>query len=1443
MVFPSSKEIHITILIGYDIGTISLKRVVLKDDKVVDILPYIRHHGKVFNLIIDDLKLFVKQEITVDGITFTGCGGKQLARMIDVPFINEIEALITGVKYLYPDAKTVIEIGGEHSKFVDLQTNDFSMNELCAAGTGSFLDQQASRFNMSIEDFASLALKAKKPATIAGRCSVFAKSDMIHLQQEGTPDEEIAMGLCYAVARSFKAGIAKGKDFVPPVVFCGGLAFNQAVVKAFQEIGKQNLIIPQNPESVPAIGATLALKSRKKDKTAFDLSEKIKMLYKQSFQLDHKTENLQRLEIVSSKIPEERSENCIEKKDLKIAIGIDVGSISTNVVAIDTNKNLVAKVYIRTAGRPIEAVKRGVSLLYKKLGSSVEVVACGTTGSGRYLTGDLVGADVVINEITAQARAAVHIDPEVDTIFEIGGQDSKYISLQNGVVIDFEMNKICAAGTGSFLEEQAERFNIAIENFGKIALDANSPLNLGERCTVFMETNVYSYFQRGADVSDILAGLAYSIVTNYLNRVVGRKKIGNRIFFQGAVAFNRSVVAAFEKLLNKSIIVPDHHEVTGAIGTALVALETSLGKSSFRGFEEIINLSYQQSSFECQGCSNHCEIRKVSTTGSRNLFYGGRCEKYEVRISDKQKTPDLFTQRNNLLFSDYFETSKKVEDGLRIGIPRAMLTYELLPFWSTFFTELGFTVVLSDETNRDIVNKGLEASAAETCFPVKVALGHVQNLLDKNVDHVFIPVIRDMPCDYKKIDGTRRGSYTCPYVQAIPTIVKSCLDLPQKMILDPVINFSFRHYSKRNQLLKLGKMFRKDKTVILKAAAIAEFAQRKFRENLRKKGKEIFENLPSDAIAAVILGRPYNCYDRAVCMDIPEKLRNLGFWVLPLDYLPLEKIDIFDKWPNLYWECGYRIMCALEIIKQDNRLYPVYITNFGCGPDSFLLQYFEREVNKPFLKIEVDEHTAGAGIITRCEAFADSLNNHRKFHSISSEKTKEAHSFVKKAPFNPSSGRKVFVPYMGDGSLVIKSVLRSIGIDSDVMYADKETLELGRKYTLGKECYPFIITTGDILKTLKYNNPEKTAFFMPLTYGPCRFGQYNKLQRTILAELKYDNIPIISPGAPESLSFAKAYGLSGAAAWRMFLVFANGTMAVDYLGKILRQIRPYEINRGETEKVYHFFLRKVCDVIENSKSMRLSETHKKIIEILEQARKSMEKIEITKEDKPKIGLVGEIYIRNHPFSNDEVIKKIENLGGEVLLPSYAEWGYHTNATTLLDLSVKQKEFIYSILFSTDGLKKLNLVSRNIFHNSLQIMANRFFRWRMDSLRDEIEEIFEGFLHEKEPRSIYEIWDNAEPYIVKWFGEAALSIGKAIEWGKYSLDGVVNVLPFTCLPGNIVTAVSRKIKADLSIPWINLAYDGLDQATSQVRLEAFFYHVKEYHCRHLNKNGKQIVKSV
>ena len=1442
---------------GYDIGAISVNRAVIDGQcNIVDILPYTRHYGEPAKIVEKDLEHLLKESNfeVLAGLAFTGSGGKALAALAGCSFINEIEAIITAITLLYPEVKTVIEIGGQDSKFIDLAAGDYAMNELCAAGTGSFLDQQASRFNLTIEQFCELALNSKNPSTIAGRCSVFAKSDMIHLQQEAASDEDIALGLCYAMARSFKSGIVKGKDFLAPVAFCGGVSYNGAMIKAFESILGQEIFVPQNRASTGALGAAISVVRRQTNNTSgFD--EMLLRIKDYIRNFKYRQETFKPLAIKKSVLPEKAE--IIYKfgpsGKVDAFLGIDVGSISTNVVAIDSSRKLISKVYLRTAGRPIEAVRKGIETIGREVGDKINVRAVGTTGSGRYLIGDLAGADTIINEITAQATAAANIDSEVDTIFEIGGQDSKYISLEKGVIIDFEMNKICAAGTGSFLEEQSERFDIKIEDFGDIALGASAPLNLGERCTVFMETNVYSHYQNGATIDNILAGLAYSIAINYLNRVAGRKKTGKKIFFQGAVAFNKAVVAAFENYLGKQIIVPPDHEVTGAIGAAIRALESMPQKSSFRGFEKISNIKYAQSSFECNGCPNMCQIKKVIIEGSKPLFYGGRCEKYEKKKTAKSVPEDLFKKRDEILLGSYnYSTAgsgnsketkghkqhhkikgTQIKTPLRIGVPYTMLTYEFYPFWKAYFSKLGAEVILSDKTNRKIINDGLNFVVSETCFPIKVMMGHIQNLLDKKVDYLFIPSIRDMPCDEKKIEGSRTGSYPCPFVQGMSSFIKASMDIEGQMIIDPLINFSFKNYLKNHQLQKLGKRLGFDKAAIQNAVASAFAAQEMFYSRLKSEGRAALSKLGRDDLAAVIISRPYNSCDANISMDIPGKLRDLGIQAIPLDFLPIDDIDIFEKWPNMYWEFGDRILSAIEVIKNDRRLFPVYITNFGCGPDSFIMQYFERETDRPFLKIEVDEHTAGAGVITRCEAFYDSLKNVIKLagHHSSYLPSKRIY---KEPSFKKHEKRKVFIPYMGDGAYAIQAAFQYGGIDAEIMMADQETLELGRKYTLGKECYPYILTTGDILKTLKYNDPKKCAFLMPLTHGPCRFGQYNKMQKILLKELGYEDVPVIAPGAPESSQFYKEYDMQGKKGAELYMRAMAGVFTIDYLVKYLYRIRPYEKEKGLSDNIYNELLVKVRQLVSNPGNKRVIDS---LTLLLELAELKFGSIEVENIEKPLVGIVGEIYVRNHPFSNNEIVKKVEALGGEAQLPDFSEWAYHTNATGKLDNSIKQKDNYYRFIaasgdFSFSEIKK---VIPNYFKGIRYSVANTVFNRIIHKYCKMLERpISEQSTIELEETDIYEIWDNAEPYIIKWFGEGALSIGKSIHWIKKGVDGIINVMPFTCMPGTMVTAISRRIKQQYKVPWLNLAFDGLEQGTTETRLEAFLYQAKQHKTKIINE---------
>ncbi|MCK4385759.1 MAG: CoA activase, partial [candidate division Zixibacteria bacterium] len=834
---------------------------------------------------------------------------------------------------------------------------------------------------------------------------------------------------CFAMARNFKSGLAKGKKIERPISFVGGVASNLGMRRAFEsvfELAEGELVIPEFHKEMGAIGAALSIIKNEKEETKFAGLDNLNR-YLSSQRKKHKGKERLTFDFPENKYYEvTESHKVPDANKIDAFLGIDVGSLSTNVVAIDKDKNVLARSYLMTEGRPIEAVKRGLKEVGDQIKDKVNILGVGTTGSGRYLTGDFVGADVVHNEITAQAIAAINIDPNVDTIFEIGGQDSKYVSLENQAVVDFEMNKVCAAGTGSFLQEQAEKLNMNIEGeFGELALRSKCPVNCGERCTVFMESDLVAHQQAGVPKEDLVAGLAYSIVYNYLNKVVGDKRVGDNIFFQGGVAWNKAVVAAFEKVTGKRITVPPHHDVTGAIGAAILAMENYNGfifksppeeqKSKFKGFD-LSQKEYTISTFECKDCPNRCEIKEVKVEGEAPLYYGSRCEKYDTQRKQKDsKLPDLFRERERILFNIHREFISKNEivtekEKKKIGIPRVLFFHEFFPYWATFFEDLGFEVVLSDRTNKQIIRQGVEQVLSETCFPVKVAHGHILNLLKKKVDYIFLPSLINM----KKEDNSYKETYACPYVQALPYMIKCAIDIERhgtKVLTFPIY-FRLDRTILLKRLYKLGKKLKRRKIQIRSALLKAEFCQEEFYKRLQKRGKEILDNLGEDQKVLVIVGRPYNTCDLEISLNLPKKLRDLGVLALPMDFLPGATKIKKDHLPNMYWKYGQNILTASEIIKKHPNLFGLYISNFGCGPDSFITHFFKRNLKeKPHLLIELDEHSADAGVITRCEAFLDSLKKSEAHLSYEPKKEAQIQMWVKR---QFEDHRALYIPYMCD---------------------------------------------------------------------------------------------------------------------------------------------------------------------------------------------------------------------------------------------------------------------------------------------------------------------------------------------------------------------------------------------------------------------------------------------
>ncbi len=1406
--------------LGIDVGSVSVKVVLVSPEREVLRTFYRRSRGQplvTLKAILEDLfRDFHPEEI--GSLAATGTGGKLVNSILGGSFVNEVIAQVEATGFLCPEVRTVIEMGGEDSKLILLRRDestqstfleDFSMNMLCAAGTGSFLDQQANRLKISIEDeFGQLALKSKRPPRIAGRCSVFAKSDMIHLQQIATPDYDIVAGLCFAMARNFKGSIAKGKSIKKPISFQGGVAANPGMRRAFEEVfglAQGELVIPRFYKEMGAIGAALSLMGNDNFNSPF-LGLNRLTEYLACRRKGHKGKEPLVFGFPETKYYEITQSHSVPEDDrIDAFLGIDVGSLSTNVVAIDKDKNVISRIYLMTEGRPIEAVKRGLKIVGDQIKDRANILGVGTTGSGRYLTGDFVGADVVHNEITAQAVAAIAIDPKVDTIFEIGGQDSKYVGLQDGAVVDFEMNKVCAAGTGSFLQEQAEKLSIRIEEeFGGLALKSSCPVNCGERCTVFMESDLVAHQQAGVPKEDLVAGLAYSIVYNYLNKVVGDKRVGDHIFFQGGVAWNKAVVAAFEKVTGKRITVPPHHDVTGAIGAAILAMEHhDGGQSKFKGFD-LSEKQYSISTFECTDCPNNCEIKEVKVEGETPLCYGSRCEKYDTkRKSRKTAIPDLFRERDRILYSIHkeFVTSSESAGGKKktIGVPRSLFFHEFFPYWATFFEELGFEMVLSDRTNKRIIREGVEQVLSETCFPVKVAHGHVLNLLKKEVDYLLLPSLINM----KKEDDHNHENYACPYVQALPYLIRAAIDMenyPTRLLSFPVY-FQLDRSVLERTLVKLGRELNIGKGKIDKALIKAEECQEEFYRRLSLKGQEALLGLKPDQKALVIVGRPYNTCDMELSLNLPRKLADLGVLAIPMDFLIHHPRIRTDHLPNMYWKYGQKILAASEILNKQENLFGLYVTNFGCGPDSFITHFFKKNSNgKPFLQIELDEHSADAGVITRCEAFLDSL----KKYSPPKERTTRRHVL---AEF--TDHRTLYIPYMCDHAFAFKAAMNACGQEAHVMdESDEETLIMGRKLTSGKECYPCILTTGDLVKFLKNPaiDPGKVAFFMPKANGPCRFGQYHNLHRIILDELGYSKVPIISPDSKDS--YATVSGLDGdfrKLAWK-------GMVATDLLVKLLHQTRPYEKNRGETDRVYRGCLEHLSSTIRSKGDVE---------ETLSWAAKMFAGIETDSEErKPIIGVVGEIYIRSNRFSNNDVVRKIEALEGEAWVAGMAEW----------------------INYTTHTYKRLSWLKRG-YRDYVKAWLTDWVQQRKEH---RLEKRLEGFILECHETKTADVLQLASPYLHESFGgEAILSIGKAIDYINQGLSGIVNTMPFTCMPGTVVTAISKKLRQDFgNVPWLNLAYEGLEDANEITRLEAFMHQAREYKKGRSGKakdSGKLVVR--
>ena len=1055
--------------LGIDIGSSTIKMTLIKDNKI-EKSKIINHKGRLVESLLNLIKELDNDNEFKFMITGSNSQGL-LNKLKNVDNIEEIPAIIDGHKFLGIDAGSIIEIGSQGSRFITNikeMTPRFSVNDHCAGGTGSFFEDQMSRLGMEIEDYSKLVEKARSIPTLSGRCSVFAKTDIIHRQQEGFTKEDILKGLCYAMIKNYKATIVKGMPLQLPVAFYGGVTLNTGVIEAIEKvfkIKKEELLIPKEARFISSIGAAINAKETVIKNELITMLEGI--LNKSVIQ-----KSLEPLKLVDgSNLRDPECTNIIPEEGCYL--GIDIGSTSTDLVLIDETGNVLDLQYLRTSGEPEKVLRRGMKIIKEKY-SDIKILGVGITGSGRERLGKMIGADVIRDEITAQAKAAAHFVPTVDTVFEIGGQDSKYISIKDKKVVDFQMNKICAAGTGSFVEEQSIRMGIPISDFGGIALQGKSPCDLGERCTVFIETAIADEISKGATHADIASGLCYSVIKNYLHKVVGNKPVGQSIVLQGGVNYNAGIVAAFQYYYGDKITISPVFSISGAVGAALLAKEEVDNKeTTFLGFD----------------FDNEIEIKS------------------KISLDEIRKNKAFYKKAGQFMIEDYDverDPNKKT-----VGVPLSLIMFKFFPMINEFFKNLGYNVVLSKPTNEETIALSQETATGETCYPIKLLYGHMMELAQQKVDYIFFPAIHTILHPHAKA----KHSYSCPYMQMSGKAIFKNLKLEESGIelINPVFDLDIGIHVMAKAMIKVGADLGFSKAKCMTGLIKGGMAVQKITKNIEDIGEDLLKNIDPDEKVLILMTRNYGVSDPVLNMGIPEILLQKGYKVITLSHIPGMDLDISKEYPNMYWPFGDHVISGVKLVANHPNLYPIYLTNHGCGPDSLLSHMFKEEMgDKPYLQIEVDEHFSKVGVMTRIEAFLNSISNIKNKPIPKGFEIRNVNIKNTNIASRPDKDRTLYIPNIGYYTKYLIQYFEANDIKvKEMPKFDKEILNLGRARMNSKEYLPLPMLLGACLKVLE--TEKNVQFLIPFNYGADSDGMYARAIRTLLDIEGYESEKIIAP--------------------------------------------------------------------------------------------------------------------------------------------------------------------------------------------------------------------------------------------------------------------------------------------------------------------------------------------
>lgn len=1337
--------------IGLDIGSTTTKIAILNDQFALIDSIYRRHFSNIEESVVDILKeVYDKYGDIEFKIKVTGSSGLTVSSWLKIDFIQEVIACSKAIKKYYPQTDVVVELGGEDAKLTFFEaTIDQRMNGSCAGGTGAFIDQMAKLLNVSSDELNELAKSYQKLYPIAARCGVFAKTDIQPLINEGVRKEDIAASIYQAVVNQTIAGLSAGKTIKGNVAFLGGpLSFSSELRNRFIQtlnLKDEQVIFPDNAMLYVALGCAVSseeVESRNLlaliDATQIEMkSDEVSQSLDPLFNSDQEyQEFLTRHQ--SSVVP--RSNEYAEG----IFIGIDAGSTTSKMIAINTSNQIVYSNYQSNKGEPLKNIIEMLKDLYITLGSDVKVLGSCSTGYGELLIQNAFKLHTGEIETMCHYNGAAYFNKDVDFILDIGGQDMKCMRIKDGVIYDIMLNEACSSGCGSFIESFAKTMNVEIEDFAHAAVTSKQPTNLGSRCTVFMNSKVKQVQKEGASVADISAGLSYSVIKNVLVKVIKENnydKLGKNIVVSGGTFYNDGVLRAFEKMIGKEVIKPDISGLMGAFGAALISKEHMDENKKIITYDELMKLTYETVPTRCKLCENKCSLTINKFSDNTSFISGNKCDR-PTQNKTKGQLPNVYAFKYERLF-DYpqIENAKRGD----IGIPRVLNIYEHYPFWYGFFTSLGFNVVLSPRSNKKVFEEGMSSITSDTiCYPAKLVHGHVQHLLNSGINTIFYPSV---PFEAKERINAKKN-YNCPIVTSYPEVIKNNVDdIKNVRYLNPFLDMS----NMENMLDVLYDQFKEFgvmKTEITQALKIGDEYLRQYQFDIKQAGQDAFEYATNNNLTAIVLaGRPYHI-DPEINHGLDKLITDLGMVVLSEDSI-VKTDDQTSLWAVDQWVYHSRVYSAAEFATKHKHVEFVQLTSFGCGIDAIVSEQaktiLEDNGNKfTLLKIDEGENLGAIKIRLRSLQSVAGTNLASK-DQVSDYKTPD---FTKEM-----RNHTILVPQMSPVHFnFIETALQSAGYNVQVLKEVSQTaVELGESYVNNDTCYPSIIVIGQLIEALQSGeyDLENTSLMISQTGGGCRASNYISLLRRGLAEAGYENVPVISFNSG-NIEDENSMNITPQMVKRLLLGVTYG----DLLLRITNKSRAYEINKGETDRVLEEVIPLIQKNVEDGSYLKFRKNIKKIV-------KKFDIIELSNEVKPKVGIVGEILVKYHPSANNQLVKVIEENGGEAVIPELVDFFLYTlvNAQFRYENLYKSKK---KLAFTKVAIKAIETYRRPI-KKALVKSKN-----------------FESF------HSIDHTQKNAQKMLSlgNQTGEGWFLTGEMVNLIEDGVNNIICTQPFGCLPNHI-----------------------------------------------------------